>query len=250
MKTSLRTLFLTFVFTMLCTAMAFAYNPGQRTIHLLGETLNSDKHPVHLVVTQTIDMREVLTAEAYAKLPTAQQKRTNRTEYNEANGINAERITTTDGEGKVIKDTVSFVKNGYWYTIDYLNKNYDRVPELPGMSMPFAETLISWFNVRPQGGTDAATGYDYDKMTKGTNSLNFYYAKDTADWKGYEVSYLPIFKVLEVSNTVDEATALLCRLQISRLWQILLCVLTLTDFWKDSKSGKLIIFFQRRNTNV
>ena len=60
MKTSLRTLFLTFVFTMLCTAMAFAYNPGQRTIHLLGETLNSDKHPVHLVVTQTIDMREVL----------------------------------------------------------------------------------------------------------------------------------------------------------------------------------------------
>ena len=76
MKTSLRTLFLTFVFTMLCTAMAFAYNPGQRTIHLLGETLNSDKHPVHLVVTQTIDMREVLTPEAYAKLPTAQQKRT------------------------------------------------------------------------------------------------------------------------------------------------------------------------------
>ena len=55
----------------------FCYNPGQRTIHLLGETLNSDKHPVHLVVTQTIDMREVLTAEAYAKLPTAQQKRTN-----------------------------------------------------------------------------------------------------------------------------------------------------------------------------
>ena len=179
MKTSLRTLFLTFVFTMLCTAMAFAYNPGQRTIHLLGDTLNSDKHPVHLVVTQTIDMREVLTAEAYAKLPTAQQKRINRTEYNEANGINAERITTTD----------------------------DRVPELPGMSVPFAETLISWFNVRPQGGNDVNTGYDYDKMTKGTNSLNFYYAKDTADWKGYEVSYLPIFKVLEVSNTVDEATA-------------------------------------------
>lgn len=207
MKTSFRTLFLTFAFTMLCTAMAFAYNPGQRTIQLLGETLNSDKHPVHLVVTQTIDMREVLTPEAYAKLPVAQQKRTNRTEYNEANGINAERITTTDGDGKVIKDTVSFVKNGYWYTIDYLNKNYDRVPELPGMSMPFAETLISWFNVRPQGGNDVTTGYDYDKMTKGTNSLNFYFEKDTANWKGYEVSYLPIFKVLEVSNTVDEATA-------------------------------------------
>lgn len=207
MKTSLRTLFLTFAFTMLCTAMAFAYNPGQRTIQLLGETLNSDKHPVHLVVTQTIDMREVLTPEAYAKLPQAQQKRTNRTEYNEANGINAERITTTDGDGKVIKDTVSFVKNGYWYTIDYLNKNYDKVPELPGMSMPFAETLISWFNVRPQSGNDVTTGYDYDKMTKGNNSLNFYFEKDTANWKGYEVNYLPIFKVVEVSNTVDEVTA-------------------------------------------
>ena len=207
MKTSLRTLFLTFAFTMLCTAMAFAYNPGQRTIQLLGETLNSDKHPVHLVVTQTIDMREVLTPEAYAKLPQAQQKRTNRTEYNEANGINAERITTTDGDGKVIKDTVSFVKNGYWYTIDYLNKNYDKLPELPGMSMPFAETLISWFNVRPQSGNDVTTGYDYDKMTKGNNSLNFYFEKDTANWKGYEVNYLPIFKVVEVSNTVDEVTA-------------------------------------------
>ena len=80
------------------------------------------------------------------------------------------------------------------------------------MSVPFAETLISWFNVRPQGGNDAVTGYDYDKMTKGNNSLNFYYAKDTDDWKGYEVSYLPIFKVLEVSNTVDEATAFACEL--------------------------------------
>ena len=250
MKTSLRTLFLTFVFTMLCTAMAFAYNPGQRTIHLLGETLNSDKHPVHLVVTQTIDMREVLTAEAYAKLPAAQQKHTNRTEYNEANGINAERITTTDGDGKVIKDTVSFVKNGYWYTIDYLNKNYDRVPELPGMSMPFAETLISWFNVRPQGGNDAVTGYDYDKMTKGTNSLNFYYAKDTADWKGYEVAICLSLRYWRFPTPWMRQLPLLCRLQISRLWQILLCVLTLTDFWIDNKSCKLIIFFQRGNTNV
>ena len=42
---------------------------------------------VHLVVTQTIDMSEVLTPEAYAKLPAAQKKRINRTEYNEAHGI-------------------------------------------------------------------------------------------------------------------------------------------------------------------
>lgn len=207
MKKSLRLFFLTAMFTLLCTAMAFAYNPGQRTIQLLGDTLNSDKHPVHLVVTQTIDMREVLTEDAYAKLTPAQQKRTNRTEYNEARGINAERITSTDAEGKVVQDTVSFVKGGYWYTIDYLNKNYDRIPELPGMSMPFAETLIGWFNVKPEAGNDLATGYDYDKMTKGVGSLKFYYEKDTANWKGYEVSYLPMFNVVEVSNTVDEATA-------------------------------------------
>ena len=64
MKTSLRTLFFDLCFYDALHSNGFCYNPGQRTIHLLGETLNSDKHPVHLVVTQTIDMREVLTAEA------------------------------------------------------------------------------------------------------------------------------------------------------------------------------------------
>lgn len=202
MKKTLFLMLLTAMLTLMST-VAWAYNPGQRTFQLLGQTLNSDKHPVHLVVTQTIDMREVLTAEAYAKLEPAAQKRTNRTEYNEAKGINAERVTTTDGAGKVVKDSVSFVKGGYWYTIDYLNKTYDRIPELPGMSMPFAETLVSWFASRPEGGNDVATGYDYDKVTKGSNSLFFYFEKDTDKWVGYEVSYLPKFHVLEVSNTVD-----------------------------------------------
>ncbi len=137
MKKSVLLLILTFVFTMLCATTSLAYQPGQRTFQLLGQTLNSDKHPVHLVVTQTIDMSEVLTPEAYAKLPEAQKKRINRTEYNEAHGINAERITTCDGEGKVLKDNVSFVKGGYWYSIDYVNKTYDRLPELPGMSVAF-----------------------------------------------------------------------------------------------------------------
>lgn len=205
MRKSLLVLMLTFIFTVMCAAVALAYNPGQRTIKLLGQTLNSDKHPVHLVVTQTIDMREVLTREAYAKLTTAQQKRTNRTEYNEANGINAERITTTDGDGKVIKDVVSFCRDGYWYSIDYAHKSYDRVPELPGMSVAFAETMITWFNNRPEAGNDVATGYDYDKMTKGESNLKFYYEKDTENWKGYEASYLPMFHVVEVSNVVDEA---------------------------------------------
>lgn len=141
MKKFLRTLLLALALMLICAVAAAAYNPGQRTYNVLGNILNSDRHPVHLVVTQTIDMRDVLTAEAYAKLTPAQQKRFNRTEYNEAKGINAERITTTDGEGTVIKDTVSFVKGGYWYTINYVSKTYDRIPELPGMSLPFAETL-------------------------------------------------------------------------------------------------------------
>lgn len=201
---------LTFFFAamlMLVSAVALAYNPGQRTIQLLGGTLNSDKHPVHLVVSQTIDLRDVLTSEAYNQLAPAKKKITNRTEYNEANGINAERITTTDGEGNITKDNVSFVKDGYWYSIDYLHKTYDRVPELPGMSIAFAETMINWFNNKPTMGNDANTGYDYDMMTKGISTLSFYYEKDTANWKGYKVSYMPPFEVVEVSNTVDAAMA-------------------------------------------
>ena len=202
--------FFTFLFAVMLTlvsAVALAYNPGQRTIQLLGGTLNSDKHPVHLVVSQTIDLRDVLTSEAYNQLAPAKKKITNRTEYNEANGINAERITTTDGEGNITKDNVSFVKDGYWYSIDYLHKTYDRVPELPGMSIAFAETMINWFNQKPTMGNDASTGYDYDMMTKGISTLSFYYEKDTANWKGYKVSYMPPFEVVEVSNTVDTATA-------------------------------------------
>ena len=207
MRKSLLVLLLTCVFTLVNAVAAFAYNPGQRTIQLLGSTLNSDKQPVHLVVTQKIDMAEILTPEAYNKLSTAQKVRYSRTEYNEANGIYAERNTRIDGEGKIISDTNTFVKGGYWYTIDFVNKTYDRLPELPGMSKPFAETLISWFSVRPEAGVDAATGYEYDKMTKGSNSLYFYYEKGTANWKGYEVNYLPAFKVEEVSNVVNAETA-------------------------------------------
>ena len=108
MRKSLLVLMLACIFTLINAVAAFAYNPGQRTIQLLGSTLNSDKHPVHLVVTQKIDMAEVLTPEAYNKLSQAQKVRYSRTEYNEANGINAERNTMTDGEGKVISDTNTF----------------------------------------------------------------------------------------------------------------------------------------------
>lgn len=204
MRRTLRIFGLAFLL-LLYAAAAWAYNPGQRTIKLLGQTLNSDKHPVHLVVTQSIDMRDVLTPDAYNKLPEAQKRRVSRTEYNEKDGINAERATITDGEGKVIKDTVNFCRDGYWYAIDYLHQSYDRVPELPGMSEPFAETLIGWFNVRPQGGHDEAKGYDYDKMTKGGNTLCFYFEKDTENWVGYQSAYSAMFKVEEVSDVVDDA---------------------------------------------
>lgn len=203
MKKTLFTALVTGMLTLLFTAVCFAYNPGQRTFKVLGEDLNSDKHAVHLVVQQKIDMADILTAEAYNKLANAQKIRHVRTEYNEMNGINSEFVTITDGDGKIISQSNTFVKGGYWYTIDYVNKTYDRLPELPGMSMPFAETLISWFANRPEGGYDEATGYDYDKVTKGNNELNFYFEKDTDKWVGYEVSYLPMFTVVEYNQTVN-----------------------------------------------
>ena len=104
---------LTAVFTL----MLFNAACVMATIELLGGALNSDKHPVHLVVEQTIDMKEVLEPEAYAKLTAAQKVHYIRTEYNEMNGINAERSVTTDGEGKVVRDYCSFAKGGRWYFI-------------------------------------------------------------------------------------------------------------------------------------
>lgn len=204
MSKYLRVFLLTCVFMAMC-AVALAFNPGQRTFNVLGNVLNSDKHPVHLVITQKIDMKDILTPEAYEKLEPAKRFRINRVEYNESNGINAERTIVTDGEGKVVKDCNSFVKGGYWYTVDYLNKTYDRLPELPNMSMPFAETLISWFGTKPEMGNDPDTGYDYDKMVRNNSTLYFYFEKDTDKFVGYKVSHLPMFQVVEVSEAVDEA---------------------------------------------
>ena len=116
MKKSLVVFMLACLLTILCSAVALAYTPGQRTFKLLGSTLNSDKHPVHLVVKQQIDMADVLTPEAYNNLPAAQRVRNIRTEYNEMNGINAEHVIITDGEGKVVSNSNTFVKGGYWYT--------------------------------------------------------------------------------------------------------------------------------------
>ena len=54
MKKSLFTVIAAMVMSMAC-ACALAYNPGERTMHLLGQTLNSTKHPVHLVVEKTME---------------------------------------------------------------------------------------------------------------------------------------------------------------------------------------------------
>ena len=59
MGKSIRVLFLTFLLTIMCAAVALAYNPGQRTIKLLGQTLNSDKHAVHLVFIPAALRREL-----------------------------------------------------------------------------------------------------------------------------------------------------------------------------------------------
>ncbi len=203
MKKSLLILITTCLLTFISAAAFAAFSPGQRTYRLLGDILNSDKHPVHLVVVQRLDMKEIMTEEAYSKLTEAQRIRIIRTEYNEKNGINAERSTTTDASGKVLRDQSSFVKGGYWYTIDYVNKTYDRLPELQGMSPAFAETLISWFANRPVMGNDPETGYDYDMVTKGDGALYFYFEKDTDNWKGYKERTLPMFSVVEYGNTVD-----------------------------------------------
>ena len=64
MRKSLLVLMLACIFTLINAVAAFAYSPGQRTIQLLGSTLNSDKQPVHLVITQKIDMSDILTPEA------------------------------------------------------------------------------------------------------------------------------------------------------------------------------------------
>ncbi|MCD7974426.1 MAG: hypothetical protein LUF25_01250 [Phascolarctobacterium sp.] len=207
MKKSLLIFIMTCLIACISSAVSAAFSPGQRTYRLLGDILNSDRHPVHLVVVQKLDMQEIMTEEAYSKLTDAQKVRINRTEYNEKNGINAERVTTTDAVGKVLRDQSSFVKGGYWYTIDYVNRTYDRLPELQGMSPAFAETLISWFVNRPVMGNDPATGYDYDMVTKGEGTLYFYFEKDTDIWKGYKERTLPMFTVVECSNEVDADNA-------------------------------------------
>ena len=54
MSKYVRVFLLTCVFMVMC-AVAMAFNPGQRTYNVLGNVLNSDRHPVHLVIVQKFD---------------------------------------------------------------------------------------------------------------------------------------------------------------------------------------------------
>lgn len=205
----MRKILLTVLLLLFCSA-ACAYAPGERTVRLLGETLNSDKHPVHLVLRQTIDMRELLTQEAYEKLAEADRIRYSRTEYNEADGRCSERNTTTNGAGEVVRDVASFSRDGRWYSVDYLHRTYDDLPELPGMSVAFAGTLVSWFMQPPQSGHDAKLGWDYDLLRKGEDgalALYFYYAKDGDAWQGMQEKYMPMTEIAELSQEVDANAA-------------------------------------------
>lgn len=184
---------------------AWAYEAGERTIRLLGEVLNSDKHPVHLVLEQTIELKELLTPEAYAKLAPEDRVRRSWTEYNERDGLYGERNTTTNGAGQVVRDIASFNKEGRWYSIDYLHQTYDELPLVEGMSPAFAETLVSWFGQRPTMGHNAKLGLDYDCLHKGEGEqLFFYYAKDGSAWQGMQEKNMPYVTVLEVSQVVEE----------------------------------------------
>lgn len=207
MKKSFFTVIAAMVMSMAC-ACAFAFNPGERTMHLLGQTLNSTKHPVHLVIEKTMDMKDIYKKEAYEALPEAGKKRTNRAIFDEANGIYAERSITLDGEGKVLADYTYFCKGGRWYYINFVDKTYDSIPEVYGVAKSFTDTMTGWFNMPPTMGNDPKTGMDFDRLSKETGgALYYFYEKDTNNWKGYGRNVNDMFNVIELSEVVDTEKA-------------------------------------------
>ena len=225
MKKTIGTLLVASILTLVCTT-ALAFEPGRRTVKLLGDTLNSDKHPVHLVLEQTLDKKGVLKDEVYNALPEAEKRITNRAEYNEYKGVYAERNTSFDGEGKVIKDVIRFVKGGRYYMIDHKNKACDSLPEILGMSASYAETFKPFFihnpllnqqrkaagkaplDTAPKMGFDEETGCDYDLLTTdGGVKLMVLFKKDTDEFVGIKRRGWPMQKAIEISQEVDVETA-------------------------------------------
>ncbi|MCQ2381438.1 MAG: hypothetical protein MJ032_03735 [Acidaminococcaceae bacterium] len=185
-------------------AISFAYETGERSKKIFEDLLNPSKHNVHIVLIQKIDMSEVLSNEAYQQLEPEERIHYNRYEYNETSALCAERQTTYDGNGRIIKDINTFAKENQWFSIDYVNKTYDRLPELLGMVKNFRETFVPYFeDSMPESGFDDYTGYDYDKRYKSDKEVYFYFEKDTDILKGYEISGYPRYNVMEFSQEVD-----------------------------------------------
>lgn len=226
MKKTIFSLLLVGLLTMVWSAVSFAFEPGRRTVHLLGNTLNSDKHAVHLVLEQTMDKKGLLKDDVYNALPEAEKRVVNRAIYNEYKGVYAERNISYDGEGKVIKDVVRFVKGGRYYMIDHKNKTYDTLPEILGMSASYAETFKPYFihnpliaqkqkasgqrviDTTPKMGFDEEMGCDYDLLTTdGGVTIKVLFEKDTENWIGVKRRGLPIYKAIEVSEEVDPEVA-------------------------------------------
>jgi len=181
-----------------------AYEIGERSSKLFNESFDYTKHNLHLVVVQKIDMSEILSADAFQQLKPSQRVRYNRFEYNETSALSAERQTTYDGTGRIIKDINCFAKGGNWYSIDYINETYDRLPELPGMVRNFRDSLAAYFtDSMPEGGFDEFTGYDYDRRYKSDKEIYFYFDKDTDKFRGYEISGNPRFNVMEFNDQVN-----------------------------------------------
>lgn len=202
----LAALFLAGVMTMMA-SVAMAYDPGQRTFHVLGSMLNSDYHPVHLVVEQKIDKKGLVDPQKYKEMSPEERIVINRTEYNEIDGMISERNIKMDGAGKVTQDITRFIKEGRWYSVDRVYKTHDNIPAIRDGMRPFAENFVGWFGKTPEAGVDEAKGLDFDRVVLGVRTLTFYFEKETLNWVGYEISGLPTFKVIELSQEVDVAKA-------------------------------------------
>ena len=188
------------------TAVAWAYNPGQRTYNLVGNLLNSAKQPVHVELVQQVDKAKILKPEAYALLEDNEKRLTHIAIYNEVSeDLYGQRVLSKDGMGTVVKDMSFILRDGHFYIINNLEKTYDCLPFVPGLSKSFTQGLLPWFNEKPEAGVDEVLSADYDQFTLGKRSLKMYFHKDTDQWLGYQVGNLALQQVRLYNQAVDES---------------------------------------------
>lgn len=186
------------------TAVAWAYNPGQRTYNLLGNQLNCSRQPVHVELEQQVDLAKIMKPEAYALLEANKKSLTNSTIYNEQSPeLYGQRLLTRDGQGKLVKDINYVVREGQLYVIDNIKKSYDRLPNVPGLAQSFAQGLVPWFNEKPEAGVAEELGADYDLFTLGKRSLKVYFQAGTDTWLGYQLGNLAPQQVKAYDQQVE-----------------------------------------------